>query len=109
MVLVGVHPVLTHVPPNSLRSTIATFIPASLKRTARDGPACPVPTMIASYAFDIKRSFLILLPRQFARSPQAFCCCARSRSRSQREQNNRNDLEARSFLEQDRILLGRPQ
>src|SRR5271157_1464184 len=53
MVLVGVHPVFTHVPPNSLRSTIATFIPASLKRPARDGPACPVPTMIASYAFDI--------------------------------------------------------
>src|ERR1700730_10180191 len=72
MVLVGVHPVLTHVPPNSLRSTIATFIPASLKRPARGAPACPVPTMIASYAFDINRSFLILLPRQFARFPPAF-------------------------------------
>src|SRR5271165_1310549 len=57
MVLVGVHPVFTHVPPNSLRSTIATFIPASLKRPARDGPACPVPTMIASYSFDIKGPF----------------------------------------------------
>src|SRR5580700_7462486 len=63
MVLVGVHPVFTHVPPNSLRSTIATFIPASLKRPARGPPACPVPTMIASYAFDINRSFLILLLR----------------------------------------------
>src|SRR5215469_12747786 len=62
MVLVGVHPVLTQVPPNSLRSTIATFIPASLKRPARGAPACPVPTMIASYAFDINRSFLILVP-----------------------------------------------
>src|SRR5271169_5631007 len=109
MVLVGVHPVFTHVPPNSLRSTIATFIPASLKRPARDGPACPVPTMIASYAFDINRSFLILLPRQFTRFPPAFRRCARSRSRSQREQNNRNDWEASSFLEQDRILPGRPQ
>src|SRR5580704_15585495 len=107
MVLVGVHPVFTHVPPNSLRSTIATFIPASLKRPARDGPACPVPTMIASYAFDIKRSFLI--PRQFARFPPAFRRCARSRSRRQRKQNNRNDLEATSFLKQDRILPGRPQ
>src|ERR1700720_3827430 len=107
MVLVGVHPVLTHVPPNSLRSTIATFIPASLKRPARDGPACPVPTMIASYAFDINRSFSILLPRQFARFPPAFRRCARSRSRCQRKQTNRNALEATSFLEH-RILLGWP-
>src|SRR5271156_5324629 len=101
MVLVGVHPVLTHVPPNSLRSTIATFIPASLKRPARGAPACPVPTMIASYAFDINRSFLILLPRQFARFPQALRRCARSRSRCQRSQNNRNDLKTTSFLKQD--------
>jgi hypothetical protein len=28
--------------------------------------------MIASYAFDIKRSFLILLPGQFARFPKHF-------------------------------------
>src|SRR6202171_4389046 len=106
MVLVGVHPVLTHVPPNSLRSTIAPFIPASLKRPARDGPACPVPTMIASYAFDIDRSFLIPLPSKFARFPLAFRRCASSRSSCQREQNNRNDWEATSFLKQDRILLG---
>src|ERR1700722_17953185 len=109
MVLVGVQPVFTHVPPNSLRSTIATFIPASLKRPARDGPACPVPTMIASYAFDINRSFPILLPRRFARFPQAFRRRARSRSRCQREQNNRNDLEATRFLKEDRILLDTPQ
>src|SRR5277367_6476828 len=108
MVLVGVHPVLTQVPPNSLRSTIATFIPAPLKRPARDGPACPVPTMIASYAFDINRSFLILLPRQFARFPPAFRRCAGSRSRRQRSQNNRNDLEATSFLKQNRMLNERP-
>src|ERR1700733_11412306 len=101
MVLVGVHPVLTQVPPNSLRSTMATFIPASLKRPARDGPACPVPTMIASYAFDINRSFLILPLRQIASFRRAFRL---SRSRYQRLQNNRNDLEATSFLKQDRIL-----
>src|SRR5580658_284249 len=106
MVLVGVHPVFTHVPPNSLRSTIATFIPASLKRPARDGPACPVPTMIASYAFDIKRSFLI--PRQFARSQQAFCLL-RWLSIEAPTINNRNDWEATSFLKQDRNLLRRPQ
>src|SRR5271167_107301 len=64
MVLVGVHPVFTHVPPNSLRSTIATFIPASLKRPARGAPACPVPTMIASYAFIINH-FAVLVPRVF--------------------------------------------
>jgi hypothetical protein len=73
---VGVQPVLTHVPPNSLRSMIATFIPAALKRPARGGPACPVPTMIASYAFDINRSFLTLLPRQFARFLREFRRCA---------------------------------
>ena len=61
--------------PNSLRSMIATFIPASLKRPARGAPACPVPTMIASYAFDINRSFLMLLLRQFARFPQEFLRC----------------------------------
>jgi hypothetical protein len=47
----------------------------------------------------------MLLPRQFARFPQEFRRCARSRSRYQRKQNTRNDWEARSFLKQDRILL----
>src|SRR5262245_32499059 len=42
-------PVLTQVPPNCLRSIIATFIPVSASRTARGGPAWPVPIMIASY------------------------------------------------------------
>src|SRR5512138_1376690 len=41
-------PVLTQVPPNSLRSTSATFIPAVVSRPARDGPACPAPMMMAS-------------------------------------------------------------
>src|SRR6516165_11824742 len=48
MVFVGMQPVLTQVPPKSFRSTIATFIPAPASRPARDGPACPVPMMIAS-------------------------------------------------------------
>jgi hypothetical protein len=42
-------PVLTQVPPKLLRSVIATFIRAPASRTASDGPACPVPMMIASY------------------------------------------------------------
>src|SRR5881398_1921983 len=42
-------PLLTHVPPKRLRSIIATFIPVSASRTARDGPAWPVPITIASY------------------------------------------------------------
>src|SRR4051794_22871529 len=36
------------VPPNSLRSTIATFFPAAVRRRVRCGPAWPVPMMIAS-------------------------------------------------------------
>src|SRR5579872_5692601 len=45
------HPVFTHVPPNLWRSIIATLLPALPKRPARDGPACPVPMMIASKCF----------------------------------------------------------
>src|SRR6185369_515826 len=47
-VFVGVHPVFTHVPPNLSRSIIATVMPAAANRSARDGPAWPVPMMIAS-------------------------------------------------------------
>src|SRR5436305_1274411 len=50
MVLVGMQPVLTQVPPNSLRSITATCIPAPAVRAASDGPACPVPITIASKA-----------------------------------------------------------
>ena len=39
----------TQVPPKSFRSITATFIPDFASRSARDGPACPVPIMIASY------------------------------------------------------------
>jgi hypothetical protein len=38
-VFVGMQPLLTQVPPNRLRSIIATFIPVAASRTARDGPA----------------------------------------------------------------------
>src|SRR5689334_13134092 len=48
MVLVGVQPVLTHVPPKRPRSMMATFMPEPASRRARDGPDCPVPMMIAS-------------------------------------------------------------
>src|SRR5215472_4158920 len=48
MALVGVQPVLTQVPPTRWRSTTATVIPAPAKRNAKDGPAWPVPMMIAS-------------------------------------------------------------
>src|SRR6476620_8244058 len=42
-------PTLTHVPPRSLRSTIAVLRPDCARRTAREGPACPAPITIASY------------------------------------------------------------
>src|ERR1700732_109878 len=41
-------PVFTQVPPNNFRSMTATFMPVSTKRAASDGPACPVPMMMAS-------------------------------------------------------------
>jgi hypothetical protein len=43
-----VHPVLTHVPPNRARSITATCIPRAAIRRASEGPAWPVPMMIAS-------------------------------------------------------------
>ena len=42
-VLVGMQPVLTQVPPNSLRSTSATDRPAWVSRFASGGPAWPAP------------------------------------------------------------------
>src|SRR5439155_886386 len=38
-VLVGMQPVLTQVPPKSLRSIMATFWPAAVRRPAREGLA----------------------------------------------------------------------
>ena len=46
--LVGMQPTFTQVPPNSLRSMMAVFMPSRVIRAASDGPAWPVPMMIAS-------------------------------------------------------------
>jgi hypothetical protein len=48
-VLVGVHRVLTQVPPKRCLSIIATDFPASANRAASEGPAWPAPMTIASY------------------------------------------------------------
>src|ERR1700730_11567194 len=61
---VGMQPVFTHVPPKRFRSMIATFIPAPVRRFASEGPAWPVPIMIAS------NGMLIISPnRDRAQSP----------------------------------------
>src|SRR5262245_15795925 len=49
-------PLLTQVPPNRLRSIIATFMPAPANRTASEGPAWPVPITIASYLVAMRES-----------------------------------------------------
>src|ERR1700722_12289937 len=54
-VLVGMQPVLTQVPPTSLRSITATVSPASVSLPASGGPAWPAPTMIASNFSAIER------------------------------------------------------
>jgi hypothetical protein len=46
--LVGMQPVLTQVPPKTLRSMTATFMPAPARRESHVGPAWPVPMTIAS-------------------------------------------------------------
>jgi predicted alpha/beta-hydrolase family hydrolase len=56
---VGMQPVFTHVPPKRFRSTIATFIPAPVRRFASGGPAWPVPMMIAS------NGMLIVSPNRY--------------------------------------------
>src|SRR6185369_17143732 len=53
-VLVGMHPVFTQVPPNLWRSMMATAIPSAENRAAKDGPAWPVPIMIASKCRDTR-------------------------------------------------------
>src|SRR5271165_2783442 len=64
----GVHPALTQVPPNSFRSIIATLRPALASRTAREGPAWPAPTTIAS-----KVCLMALLSSEI--TPMLFRCC----------------------------------
>jgi hypothetical protein len=48
MVLVGMPPAFTQVPPKSFLSTMAVGLPACARRTASDGPACPAPMTIES-------------------------------------------------------------
>src|SRR6516165_3778753 len=62
MVLVGVHPTLTQVPPTYSRSTTAVRRPAPPRSRASGFPAWPVPRTIAS-----KRSGSIIMPRQQGR------------------------------------------
>src|SRR5215510_2277913 len=65
--LVGMHPVLTQVPPNRWRSTTATDIPASVRRFASGGPAWPAPMTIASYFLPLF-TILILCANSMPRS-----------------------------------------
>ncbi len=48
IVLVGMQPVLTQVPPKRPRSITATLLPERARRLATKGPACPVPMTMAS-------------------------------------------------------------
>src|ERR1700676_3451374 len=50
-VLVGIQPVLTHVPPKRPRSIMATRWSEAAIPTARNGPDCPIPMTIASKLF----------------------------------------------------------
>src|SRR6185369_2135775 len=61
-VLVGRHAVFTQVPPNLWRSMMATAIPESANRAANDGPAWPVPIMIASKCRDTRHTPLTNIP-----------------------------------------------
>jgi len=49
MVLVGVQPRLTQVPPTDSLSISATLQPAFARVVARGPPLCPDPIIIASY------------------------------------------------------------
>src|SRR5262245_1127401 len=66
-------PVFTPVPPNLLRSMMATVLPASENREARDGPAWPVPMMIASNFF-ISAVLRLSVPAPYTRhtTPASF-------------------------------------
>src|SRR6476659_5933661 len=68
-VLVGMQPVLTQVPPKSLRSTSATLSPALASSTASGGPAWPAPSTIASKCVAVAVTSKYLLPgcEEFAR------------------------------------------
>src|SRR5207248_11415471 len=79
-------PLLTQVPPNRLRSIIATFIPVSASRTARDGPAWPVPITIASYLVAIGHTstrVTVVYNFQGAYQPLRTTCTLRPRKPAQ--------------------------
>src|SRR5438105_12489977 len=90
-------PLLTQVPPNRLRSIIATFIPVSASRTARDGPAWPVPITIASHLVAIGIPPLGLRSSTIFRVPtsryELLAHFARANSRSSRFIGTRTFLE----------------
>src|SRR4051812_6905392 len=48
-VLVGMQPSLTQVPPRCSRSISTVFMPTCARRTARKGPAWPLPMTMASW------------------------------------------------------------
>src|SRR5258708_14417148 len=56
-VFVGIHPVLTHVPPNLCRSIIATVIPAAANRSARRGPTPTLPHRKGTQCDDLRHLF----------------------------------------------------
>ena len=83
-------PVLTQVPPNSLRSTSATFMPARGQPAGEGGPACPAPMMMASKLCSMARIPMSALERiavpcspagELVRS-ESFLCGEASRSLS---------------------------
>src|SRR5207237_2257222 len=88
-------PLLTQVPPNHLRSIIATFLPVSASRTARDGPAWPVPITIASYlvvigipALGLRSSTIFRVPtsvKNYLHASPAQACAARAHRRARPE------------------------
>src|SRR6478735_9123006 len=68
-VLVGMQPVLTQVPPKSLRSTSATLCPDFARATASGGPAWPAPSTIASkcVAVAVTSGYSLPCGEEFAR------------------------------------------
>src|SRR5262249_44286356 len=64
-------PLLTQVPPTSLRSMIAVLRPALPSRTASDGPAWPVPMTIASNSRVMRLSLFADEQTVYSRDPGA--------------------------------------
>src|SRR3546814_8639703 len=86
-VLVGMQPVLTHVPPTYLRSISATRMPASVRRPARNGPAWPAPMMIASRSEEHTSELQSLMRISYA----VFCLKKKSNTQTQYIDQRAND------------------